>query len=59
VLQREGPLWQEDYFDTFMRDDEHQWIEKGYIENNPVKAGLVQRAIDWPWGSAARSASMA
>jgi putative transposase len=58
VLQREGPLWQEDYFDTFMRDDEHQWIEKAYIEDNPVKAGLVQRAIDWPWSSAARSASM-
>ncbi len=23
-----------------------------YIENNPVKAGLVQRGIDWPWSSA-------
>jgi putative transposase len=23
-----------------------------YIENNPVKAGLAERAIDWPWSSA-------
>ena len=61
ALQREGPLWQEDYFDTFMRDDEHQWAEKEYIEGNPVKAKLVPRASDWPWSSASksRSASMA
>ena len=58
-LNRSGPLWQEDYFDTFMRDDEQQWSEKDYIEGNPVNAGLVSRATDWPWGSAARSASMA
>jgi len=50
--QRTGPLWQEDYFDTFMRDDEHQGIERAYIEGNPVGAGLVQRACDWPWSSA-------
>ena len=60
-LQRAGPLWQEDYFDTFMRDDEHQHTEKDYIEGNPVKTGLIRRAIDWPWSSASkrRSASMA
>ncbi|MFN0079331.1 MAG: REP-associated tyrosine transposase [Prosthecobacter sp.] len=58
-LRRVGPLWQEDYFDTFMRDDDHQWAEKEYIEGNPVKAKLVTRASDWPWSSAARSASMA
>lgn len=59
LVQRVGPLWQEDYFDTFMRDDDHQWAEKDYIEGNPVKAGLVSRAIDWPWSSATWSASMA
>ena len=58
-LNRSGPLWQEDYFDTFMRDDDQYGAEKDYIERNPVSAGLVPRAIDWPWSSAARSASMA
>ncbi len=53
ALGRHGPLWQEDYFDTFMRDDEHQATEIAYIENNPVKARLVKRAADWPWSSAA------
>ena len=28
----------------------HEIIE--YIHNNPVRAGLVQRAIDWKWSSA-------
>ncbi|MGV3661399.1 MAG: REP-associated tyrosine transposase [Prosthecobacter sp.] len=50
--QRTGSLWQEDYFDTFMRDDEHQSAEAAYIEGNPVNAGLVKRACDWPWSNA-------
>jgi len=61
-LQRTGPLWQEDYFDTFMRDDEHQWAMKDYFEGNPVKAKLVKAPKDWRWSSAGhfpRSASMA
>ena len=53
-LQRTGPLWQEDYFDTFMRDDEHQWEAKDYFEGNPVKAGLVTRKEDWRWSSASK-----
>lgn len=53
-LGRTGPLWQEDYFDTFIRDDEHQAAEVIYIERNPVNAGLVARAEDWPWSSATR-----
>ena len=28
-----------------------------YLENNPVKAGLVRRAVDWPWSSAPAHAS--
>ena len=52
LLGRSGPLWQEDYFDTFMRDAEHQFHEVRYIERNPVKAKLVQHASDWRWSSA-------
>lgn len=59
LLGQSGPLWQDDYFDTFMRDDEHQAAEFTYIEHNPVKAGLVKHAADWPWSSARRSVSMA
>ncbi|MFN0076766.1 MAG: REP-associated tyrosine transposase [Prosthecobacter sp.] len=54
-----GQLWQDDFFDTFMRDDEHQAAEVTYIERNPVNAGLVSKTTEWPWSSATRSASMA
>lgn len=54
-----GQLWQDDFFDTFMRDDEHQAAVVTYIERNPVNAGVVSKATDWSWSSATRSASMA
>lgn len=47
-----NPLWQRDYWDRFIRDERHFQAAKRYIEDNPVKAGLVEFAEDWPWGSA-------
>ncbi len=58
-LSQSGQLWQDDFFDTFMRDDNHQAAEVLYIERNPVNVGLVPKTTDWPWSSATRSASMA
>ena len=52
LLQREGTFWKEDYFDTFIRDAAHEKSVVRYIENNPVKAGLVCEPRDWPWSSA-------
>jgi REP element-mobilizing transposase RayT len=48
------PLWHREYFDRFIRDLDHYRQTVRYIENNPVKAKLVGRAEDWPWGSAYR-----
>ena len=45
-------LWQPDYYDRFMRNERHYNATVGYIHQNPVKAGLVARAEDWPWSSA-------
>jgi putative transposase len=56
-LGRRGALWQADYFDRFIRDDAHLRSEMAYIEENPVKAGLVSCAADWPWSSASRKRS--
>ncbi len=47
-----GRIWQPDYWDRFIRDDEHFVSAVEYVENNPVAAGLVNRAQDWPYGSA-------
>ena len=38
-----------------MRDDRESDRIKAYIENNPVKAGLVANAEDYLWSSAAKA----
>ena len=50
-----GPFWAPDYFDRFMRDETDLENTIAYIQNNPVAAGLVSSAADWPWSSAAKS----
>jgi len=45
-------FWQADYFDRYIRDQEHYRRVVHYIENNPVKAGLVREPAHWPWSSA-------
>lgn len=50
LLGQNGAFWQPDYWDTYMRDDEHQQRTVRYIRNNPVKAGLAAKADEWPWG---------
>jgi putative transposase len=47
-------FWERDYFDRYIRDDGHLAAVVRYVERNPVKAGLVARAEDWPFGSARR-----
>ncbi len=49
---RRGKWWQDDYHDRYIRDDAHFHKAVRYIENNPVKAGLVKDAKDWRWSSA-------
>ena len=54
ILGRKGRFWQPDYWDRFIRDADHYRATLRYIENNPVKAGLVPRDAPqaWPWSSA-------
>jgi putative transposase len=47
-----GSLWQRDYWDTFIRDDQHFRRCVHYIHDNPVRARLVDRPEDWRWSSA-------
>ena len=51
VLGRRGKIWLDDYWDTYMRDLEHEHRARRYIENNPTKVGLVACRRDWPWSS--------
>lgn len=52
LMKREGKLWQQDFYDRFVRDMDHYHNCRIYIRNNPVKAGLCQRPEDWPFSSA-------
>jgi REP element-mobilizing transposase RayT len=52
LLRRRGKFWEDDYFDTFMRDAQHELRTRRYIENNPTEAFLVRDPKEWPWSSA-------
>lgn len=52
VLRREGSFWQREYWDTIMRDQKQLVRARRYVEQNPVKAGLVREASEWLWTSA-------
>ena len=55
IIGKRGQFWQEDYFDRYIRDNEHFGKTVWYIENNPVKAGLCEKPSDWRFGSGART----
>ena len=52
TLGRRGTFWEEDYFDRYVRDDDHCRRVVHYIESNPNKAKLVKSSSDWLWSSA-------
>jgi len=52
ILHRNGQFWIEDYFDRYIRNQEHFRRTVQYIENNPVKARLCKTPSDWPFSSA-------
>jgi REP element-mobilizing transposase RayT len=52
LLGRIGAFWAPEYFDRFMRDEEHLVRTAAYIEANPVKAGSCGNVPDWRYSSA-------
>jgi type I restriction enzyme R subunit/putative DNA methylase len=51
-------VWMREYWDRFIRDDDHLRATIDYIHRNPVKAGLCREPGDWPWSSAAGRADV-
>jgi putative transposase len=45
-------VWQAGFHEATIRDTADYLSRVRYIQMNPVAAGLVARAEDWPWGSA-------
>lgn len=54
ALGRRGRVWRREYFDRFMRGDDHLSTAIAYVEENPVKAGFANTRAEWPWSSARR-----
>jgi putative transposase len=44
-------FWQREWFDHWSRSDEEDEKTVTYMQQNPVKAKLVKKHLDWPYGS--------
>ncbi len=47
-----GHVWQGRYTSRLIADDRYLYQCGNYVENNPVRAGLIDRAEDYVWSSA-------
>ena len=47
-----GPLYQGRYRSFLVQADEHFLTLARYVERNPIRAGLVATASEWPWSAA-------
>lgn len=45
----EKPIWQREFWDTQLRRGESYAEKWEYVRQNPVRAGLVSAAEDWPY----------
>ena len=52
LIGRNGAFWERDYLDALIEDEAHLQTAKRYIENNPVKAGMIRDPKNWAWSSA-------
>lgn len=46
-----GRIWQGRFKAPPVQKDDHLLVVMRYVERNPLRAGLVARAQDWPWSS--------
>lgn len=46
-----GHVWQGRFKSFGIQDDDHCLTVARYVEGNPVRAGLVESAMDWCWSS--------
>ena len=51
VKKQERGIWQRRFWEHAIRDDDDFSRHVDYIYFNPVKHGLVERVIDWPYSS--------
>jgi putative transposase len=53
--KRWGHLFGSRYSAWIIRDEHHLMLTRRYVLDNPVRAGLCQRAEEWPWSGVTSS----
>ncbi len=51
--RRNGPLWRDRFKSMVIENERYLYACGLYVEGNPVQAGMVAKAEDWPYSSAA------
>jgi len=49
LTETSRPIWQRGFFDRLLRSAESYGQKWNYVRENPVRAGLVEKAEDWPY----------
>ncbi len=49
AIGRSGPVWNRESFDHVVRHNESLEEKIDYVVQNPVRAGLVTDASEYPW----------
>ncbi len=52
TYQRTGRLWGCRYHSCIVDHEKYLWAVARYVEQNPVRAGMVEKAEDYPYSSA-------
>jgi putative transposase len=52
TYQRTGRLWESRYHSCIVDQEKYLWAVARYIEQNPVRAGMVKKAEEYPYSSA-------
>lgn len=52
IYGRTGRLWESRYHSCIVDHEKYLWAVARYIEQNPVRAGMIEKAEDYPYSSA-------
>ena len=51
VNKNERGIWQRRFWEHTIVDERDYWHHVNYVHFNPLKHGLVERVVDWPYSS--------
>jgi len=51
IFERRGPIWQGGFYDYILDGEEKVLSRMRYVEDNPVRKGLVTNSGDYPYSS--------